>query len=72
MTAREAVGAQGEDRADRPLWEFVADPGRVRANQVQLQLFELVVCDTHVGELAKAGVDAINSSIAARGNGGDA
>ena len=44
-----------------------ADADAVRADQVQLQLVELALADALVGELAEAGVHAVDRRVALRG-----
>ena len=57
---RERVGTQQEHRAHDLVGQRVADAGRVRADQVALQLGGLVRLDAHVGEVAEAGRDAVD------------
>ncbi len=56
----ERVGAQQEHRAHDLVGQRVADAGRVRPNEVALQLGRLVRLDPHVGEVAEARRDAVD------------
>ena len=66
---QEHVGTEQHERAhDRRPASGVADAGGMAPDQVGLELVELVGRDPHVGELAEAGVDAVDRPP--RGDGG--
>ncbi len=39
---------------------WLADAGGVRQHQIALQRFEIAIGDPHIGELAEAGIDAVD------------
>ena len=57
--ARSAIVARTTGTGQR-----LADAGRMAAQQIDLQLGERVVRDAHVGEVAEAGVDAVDRRVA--------
>ena len=56
----EHVGAQQQHGADFRLGERIADSAGMAADQIGLELCELIGGDANVGQLAEAGVDAID------------
>ena len=60
VAARQHRGAQQHHGADRVARQRRADAGRVRADQVALQLADLGRRDADLGEGAEAGVDAVD------------
>src|SRR5437660_8983468 len=62
-TEREHVGAQQHHRAHFGLRKWIADSAGVTANQIQLEDLDLVVGNSYVSQLAKAGVNAINDVV---------
>jgi hypothetical protein len=67
VAAREARRLEGEDQLDDRRGERVTDADAVRADEVELQLREVGAVDARAGELAEAGVDAVDRRIAGRG-----
>ena len=61
---REHVGPQRHRRAHRPHRQRLADTGCMAAQQVQLQCRQIGLVDARLGEVAEAGVDAVNGRIA--------
>ena len=67
VAARETRRLEAEDQPDDRRGERVADADAVRADQVELQLRQVGAVDARAGELAEAGVDAVDRRIAGRG-----
>jgi hypothetical protein len=70
LHARGAVGEarrlQRQDQPDDRLLQRLADAGLMGADDVDLQLRQLLRRDADAGELAEAGVDAIDRVVAPR------
>ena len=60
---RQHVGPQRHRCAHDRHRQRIADTGGVTAQQIELQLGERVVRDAHVGEVAEAGVDAVDRRV---------
>ncbi len=60
VAEREHLRAQEHHRAHHRLRQGRADAGGVRADEVALEVADLVGADAHVGEHAEAGVDAVD------------
>jgi hypothetical protein len=60
VPARQHVRAQQHEHAHGGLVERLSDPGRVAANQIELQLGDALGGDADVLEMAEAGVDAVH------------
>ena len=67
VAARETRRLETEDQPDDRRGERIADADAVRADQVELQLRQVGAVDPRAGELAEAGVDAVDRRIAGRG-----
>jgi hypothetical protein len=61
---REDVRAQRHRRADRARWQRLADPGRVAAQQIQLERAKSLARDGRLRERAEAGIDAVDRCVA--------
>jgi hypothetical protein len=64
IPARQHVRPERHRRAHGTSRERLADPGRMAAEQVQLQGAQGVVRDPHIGERSEAGVDAVDGFVA--------
>lgn len=60
VAARKACGLEREHQPHHLGLERFADPGAVRADEIELQLLELGVPDALVRELAKARIDPVD------------
>ena len=60
VTGREHVGAEQEHGPNHILGKRLPNPTRVRQQKIELQLVELIARDPDLGELAEAGVDAVD------------
>ena len=67
VAARQAGGLEREHEAHDLGRERFADADAVRADQVELQRLQLRLADALVGQLAKAGVDAVDRHVAVGG-----
>ncbi len=56
----EDIGAEEHDRADHGRWERSAHARRMAADEIGLELVELVGGDSHVGEFPEAGIDPVD------------
>ena len=56
----EHVGPEQHDRANDGGRQWTADSGRMTADEIGLQLIELVGWNADVGELAEAGIDPVD------------
>ncbi len=60
---QQAVDAGGHEGASLVRGQGLTHPGRMAAQQVELEQPELIVGDDHRGELAEAGVDAVDGAV---------
>jgi len=65
-TGGERVRPQQEDRARDIDRKRIADPRGMAAQEVELQLDEVLARDPDLGERAESGVDAVDRRIAVR------
>jgi hypothetical protein len=66
VALRQRVGAEQHHGAHFSLAERRADTAGMAANQIQLQLPDLIGRDPYCGEFAEAGIDAVDRCVARR------
>jgi hypothetical protein len=66
MSSRERIRAEEQDRAHHILRERGADAHGVAPHEVALQSAQILVSDAHRGEIAEAGVHAVDRIVTFR------